>query len=320
MGVARPSSPETSAIPTLPSLGAQSQRPLTGDSRASFFQEHYPPASEFFAPVASSEQCLATAYQSPTGVPRIIPYYPYPGSYFQQPYPVNAATPRQQPSSLPSLKQEMAHRVRAKAAHSQKETACSGKSSASVSAKDSVRRNLQQRIRMRMISKGKMPPNPTMEELQMCGIQPIVCNVAPTFPTRPAAQAGSLPPSLASYAPYSYGLPLVSIPYAYTSPTTNSPVMQPIPYGSPCHGFVKNHFLPVPRGSQEPGHSPHISYSPIEEHDRIIYAGDPYYEQDSHRDHNIVPCEPFILPDREAPPCTYESYFGDDYTIEQRLH
>lgn len=41
------------------------------------------------------------------------------------------------------------------------------------SVKDTIRRNLQKRIRLKMIRKGQIPPNPTVDELQMCGLQPI---------------------------------------------------------------------------------------------------------------------------------------------------
>lgn len=45
--------------------------------------------------------------------------------------------------------------------------------SSSDPVKDTLKKNIQKKLRMKMIKKGQLPPNPTVEELQMCGIQPV---------------------------------------------------------------------------------------------------------------------------------------------------
>lgn len=79
------------------------------------------------------------------------------------------------------------------------------------SAKEETRKTIQKRLRMKMIRKGQLPPNPTMEELHLCGVNPMQAipiqmpvyyfqnPYEAAYPYMQQAQYGMYPPSPAAY-------------------------------------------------------------------------------------------------------------------------
>jgi hypothetical protein len=82
------------------------------------------------------------------------------------------------------------------------------------SAREETRKTIQKRLRMKMIRKGQLPPNPTVEELQLCGVTPIqTVQMAPVqvpvyyyqnpyesaYPFMQQPHYGMYPPSPSSY-------------------------------------------------------------------------------------------------------------------------
>jgi hypothetical protein len=183
--------------------------------------------------------------------------------------------------------------------------------------KESVRKNIQQRIRMRMIRKGHIPPNPTLEELQMCGLQPI--SMPFDYQQQQQTQAYFQQPiMLAQPAFSSYQqsqqtiLPQPGYGLSGNSTQVTSPItMQPIPHSSNYQPVLMKPSTCKPIFPKCPAVD---SLQPILK--RPIYDCHAYFEHPT----EVKEChpEPFMLPEREEySPNTFESFFGGDFVLEK---
>lgn len=126
-----------------------------------------------------TQQQHAMAYQQFSS-PRLMPAYgqAYPHSVPMSPMPM-PGSPFGYANVVPSGMSPIAPMPSSPAeeGHIQFQRICMAPASPSPLRKDSVkeetRKTIQKRLRLKMIRKGQLPPNPTVEELQLCGVNPM---------------------------------------------------------------------------------------------------------------------------------------------------
>ncbi len=198
-------------------------------------------------------------------------------------------------------------------------------------AKDAVRRNIQRKLRLKMIRKGTMPPNPTFEELQLSGVQPITPVAYPMpyyyMPPTPAAfDHNGQPIFMQPFPPYPMQRPYYTAPqYAnfQPRPVAMHPMSpQSVPRASATANYrpIDNDQLSGASSMMTMSPQSPISNQPIENvfdfKMENIFTEDIIH--DVNKNSHQAP-EPFLLPDREVQSPNYESFFGGEFIIDSNL-
>lgn len=250
----------------------------------------------------------------PMAMPLQIPQNPIVVNNISNIAPFSASQIQAKSLNSREAKRELARRMRLRIQQEREEHDILSTKPNSDPDRESVRKNIQQRIRMRMIRKGHIPPNPTLEELQMCGLQPISTPYdyqQPSYFQQPNIMSQPSFPSYQKNQQQSI-LPQPSYGLAGSSSQGTSPItMQPIPHSANYQPILMK---PSTCKPIFPKSNTSESMQPILK--RPIYDCHAYFEHTTEIKESHP--EPFLLPEREDySPNTFESFFGGDFVLEK---